>query len=194
MAAYFTVSEARTVSPLNDTGRYSDAAIDAARVDAEGAIEDACHVAFVPRSATETVSPPRPAHGYSLETGVWLALRWPLVRAVTSVTVDGTALDLNEVVIVPSGLYVHTPVRSGVRNVTVTYDHGYSAPPARIRRAAIRLAKHYLVDSPVDDRALRVDSDDGSYLMAQPGVRGARFGIPEVDSAVADYTQPMGVW
>ena len=52
----FTVAQARAMSPLADTVKYSTQKIIDARTLVETALEDACGVAFVPRYRRE-VSP-----------------------------------------------------------------------------------------------------------------------------------------
>ena len=183
---YFTVAEARALQPLNDAATYPDAAIDAARVGAEEAIEEACGVAFVPRTAAETLDG-------AGATG--LALRWPKVRTVTSASVDGTALtaaELLEVKTTSTGLYWPAYWAVGTSNLVVEYEHGFDVPPYRGKSAALRLTKHFLIDNPGDDRVLRVDTDAGAYVMSTPGMRGQSFGIPEVDSFIADYNFRLG--
>lgn len=176
---YFTVAEARKVSPLGDETTYPNADIEAARADAEEALESAtaCNVAFVPRTATETVS----GNG----TPLLRLSRWR-VRAVLSVSRDGEPLDIAGVridgrtLVRPSGAWPH-----GRANLTVVYEHGYSVPPGRIKRAALRLAKHFLVESAINDRVTRAEAGDERMWLAPL----APFGIPEVDAAVRDHQQ-----
>jgi hypothetical protein len=70
--------------------------------------------------------------------------------------------------------------------VTVGYEYGLDTPPGRLRQAAIRLARQWLVSGPVDDRALGAASPDGnfSFGLATPGRGGSVFGLPELDAIV----------
>jgi hypothetical protein len=64
--------------------------------------------------------------------------------------------------------------------VIVGYEHGYSDPPMEIRRAALALAKMWLVGrrNPIDDRAITFNAgaDGGTYSLAVPGRNGSSFG------------------
>ena len=180
---YFTIAEARTLPSLSNTVAYTTAVITEARTAAEEAIEDACDVSFVPRTATEIVS--------GGGGGRFLSLRWPRVRYVNSVAVD--LVDWAEparaaVVVTPSGLYSPTAFPVGYGNVQVTYEHGYNAPPGRIKRAAMLLAESFLIRSGINDRATQVQAGDEQLWLAprEP------FGIGEVDAAVRDYSFRLG--
>lgn len=183
---YFTTAEARAYPPLEDTSAYPDAAIDAARQLAEQALEDACGVAFVTRSATTTVS----GDGRSS-----LMLK-PRASAITAVTVDSgvySAGDLAGLVVSPTG-EVYNPLgwTSGHGNVVVTYNHGYTAPPLRVKRAAILLARRWLVESPLDERTTRVQVAEGGTIDFLTASVDA-FDIPEVNAVVREYGYAVGV-
>ena len=177
----FTIAEARQDATLSSTASFPTERLVAARTQAELALEHACGVAFVPRYERETTSGTYSEH---------LPLRWPLLRAIRTASVDGTALtaaELAEVTRTSIGTHWDNRWARGFSNVVVGYEHGYDYPPGECSRVAIRLAKHYLSDAPIDDRAIRVDADNGSWSMATPGIRGQRFGIPEVDAFVSAY-------
>jgi hypothetical protein len=176
----FSIPEAKATKPL-DQAAYTTDLIVAARTEAERQLEDACGVAFVPRYIRETVDG---TGGYDL----MLARR--RLRTVRTGTVDGTALTVSELADLEyagTGRLRSPNVWAYGSEISVAYEHGYDYPPAGAGRAALRLAKHFLIDSPVDDRALRMDMEGGSYVMATPGLRGARFGIPEVDAFVDSF-------
>ena len=180
---YFTVEELQA-SQTGIADKTEDQ-IEEARALAEQALEDACGVAFVPRTATETVD--------GSGAGV-LLLKWARVREVTALTVDGAAeTDLTGVLPHVAGVYTTNAFSYGHSNITITYEHGYDSPPLRIRRAAMRLAKHYLVDTPRDDRMVRLtDQEGGQAVYSVPGGK-TPFGIPEVDSAVQNYSEIVSV-
>jgi hypothetical protein len=69
-------------------------------------------------------------------------------------------------------------------NVVVGFEHGRDRPPERLRRAALLLAKVWLVSGPVDDRTSTLTSDGGTFSLVTPGRGGSIFGVPEVDAAV----------
>lgn len=187
---YFTVAQARaTGSPLDNTTLYPDADIDAKRVMAEQELERACGVAFVTRTTTETFT------GNGRRT---LLLRWPLVTAITAVSVNGVAYttgQLAALVPLPTGV-VDNPAYwlpgTSLGNVTITYQHGHNDPelPGEASRIALRLARHYLVGSAMDDRITRGKAGEEEFTFAVAGASG-RWGIPEVDAFVADHQMPV---
>lgn len=179
-APYFTIGEARRLSPLQDAETYPDAAIDAARVMAESALEDACSVAFVPREFTVQVD----GRGRC-------DLLLPIVRPLTisAATIDGTAVVVGDVELYDDGrVYLERGWGAGRRNITLTGTHGYPSPPPRVARAAMLLAKRFLVDSPVSDRATSMTTEDGTtQFLVTAGVRQAVFDVPECNAVVELY-------
>lgn len=183
---YFTVDELRVQdTALQNETKYTDARLDEMRQLVEQAIEEAAEVAFVPREYTETLS------GRGTQR---VFTRWARLRSVTAAALDGVAVDVTPLRVTRRVIYRPPPDRwpAGVANVTVTYLHGWDAPPLRVKRAALILAKNWLLKGPIDDRATQIrDGDTGGLItLATPGVRGANFGIPEVDAVVADYAEP----
>jgi hypothetical protein len=57
---------------------------------------------------------------------------------------------------------------------------------------AIRLARQWLVNGPIDDRALGAASPDGnfSFGLATPGRNGSIFGLPDLDAAILSFPLP----
>jgi hypothetical protein len=153
-----------------------------------------CGVAFVPRYTLETVQ------GSPARTD--LLLSWQRVRSVRSVVIDGvTVSPLSNVQVRPDGrLYLYLgwtayTVFPYINAVTVGYEHGYTSTPARISRAALMLARSWLVAGPVDDRASTFASvDGGTYSLVTAGRAGSLFGLPEVDAAVQQYGMSSGVF
>ncbi len=181
----FSISEARALKPLDNT-QYTIAQIINTRTLVEEALEDACGVAFVPRYRRETVSG---------DGGATVVLSRPRVTAVRSVKHDGVAItDLATVVPSSSGIpYYPSGWTRGYGNYEVAYEHGYPYPPAGATQAALLLAKRYLVQGPIDDRATSMSSEDGVINLSTPGLRGARFGLPTADAFVSAYSMHAGV-
>lgn len=180
----FTIAEARALKPLDSTTTYPTASIVAARTIAETALEDACHVPFVPTYFRTTVE------------GNWRGdVLLPIVRplTITSVAVDGIAVTLSDVTLYEDGRLYYAagwPMGAGVtrRNIAVQGTYGYPYPPPRVSRAALLLAKRFLVDSPVSDRATTLTTEDGTTsLLVTAGVRQAVFDIPEANAIVDHY-------
>ncbi|HVE27286.1 MAG TPA: hypothetical protein VNC22_17895 [Sporichthya sp.] len=178
----FTIAQARALNPLNNTTTYTTQQIIDARTMVETALEDACQVAFVPRYRRESVNG-------SGSTEVQLSM--PRVRSIRSATLDGTALTVSELAdIVPSGRIIYTANTwtRGFGNYSISYEHGYDTTPPRVSNAALLLARRYLVDSPVSDRATSLTTEDGTtQFLVTAGVRQAVFDIPEANAVVAQY-------
>jgi hypothetical protein len=186
----FGIAEARALKPLDSVTNYTTAAIIDMRTTVEQALEEECGVAFVPRYTRETVNGPGT---------MTLLLKWPKVTAIRSALVGTTTLTSTDLAALTYGLggvvggYAWT---AGIGNLTVGYEHGYPTPPAEIRRAALTLAKMWLVGqrSPIDDRAITFNTTDGgTYSLAVPGRNGSHFGHPDVDIAVDRYSLRVGV-
>jgi hypothetical protein len=132
-------------------------------------IEDACGVAFVER---ETVEVATGRDGFAL-------LTQPRVTEV--VKVDNVAVDEGPY---PEG---RIPLEDGPHSVL--YRHGWTETPLPIKRAVLLLTRHYLTVDPtdIDERATSKSTEMASWSLVTPGVRGAKFPIPEVNQIVSDY-------
>jgi hypothetical protein len=180
---FFTTAELRAMdAALTDPAKFPDAQLDAMRELVEQSLEDACDVAFEPRESVGA---------FSGDGSRMLALGVHRLRSVTAVVDDGQALDLAGVKGIGRLVWRYDGWPWGVANLTVTYSHGYDAPPLRVKRAALILAKVWLLEGPVDVRATQVSAGDGSTInLATPGVLGSTFGVPEVDAVVRHYRVP----
>jgi hypothetical protein len=185
----FTLAEIRAVTPINDTVNYLTADIVDTRTAVEQAIEQACGVAFAGRYALER---------YSGDGSNVLQLNHPLPSSIRAVTITGTAFtapQLADLTMAASGAIYSTLTYFtwGQNNIVVGYEHGYQEPPMEIRRAALLLAKMWLVGrrNPIDDRAVTFNAgaDGGTYSLAVPGRNGSSFGHPDIDVAVDRYSR-----
>jgi hypothetical protein len=185
---FFTISELRA---RLTSGTYTDAEIVDMRTTVEQEMEQACSCAFVPRYAHETVSGPG---------GRSLMLR-PLVQRVRSATIDGTAISASDITGLSYGItgtvYSSSVAWSqGTSNIVVGYEHGFQEPPAGVKRAALILAKMWLVGqrSPIDDRAATYSATEGgTYSLVVPGRNGSTFGQPDVDAVIDRYDLSVGI-
>ncbi len=146
------------------------------RMTVEQSIEDEYGTALVPRYARKTVNAYGDAH---------ITLRSP-IRAIRSATVNGTALSGDQLdVLAINGASV-TGYGWSSWPVTVDYEYGLDQPPRRLKQAGIRLARQWMVNGPIDDRALGAASPDGnfSFGLATPGRNGSIFGLPDLDAAI----------
>lgn len=182
----FTIAELRDEDPLGDAAKYPTDDLVYMRTVVEQSFEKECGRAFVPRYELEVKRTYRPTLSRKLQVS------WPLVRAIRSATVDGRVLAAGELATVQAyttGLFHPSGwARYGTESdITVGYEHGYDFPPGFVSEAAKLLAKNWLVKGPVDDRMTSMSNDDGTFSLATPGLRGSRYGIPEVDAVVNGY-------
>lgn len=158
-----------------------------AREIAEQFLEDECGVAFRPRYAHESLD------GTGKER---LFLPHPKVSAVRSVTVGGTALtkaELEDVKLYDAGyLWREAGWTEGHQNVGVIYEHGFANPPPAAQRAAAQLARHLAVKRPsnLEDRATTYSTDEATYSLITPGIRGSLTALPEVNIFLSSWRFP----
>jgi hypothetical protein len=184
----YSIAEARSLKPLDNTTTYPTASIIAMRTSVEDMIERACGVAFVPRYTHETLT--------GLGT-YGLLPTWPKLRAVrsASATYNGatTTLGASDLLGLTWGAYAGLYGYSWTSGYpwSIGYEHGYDRPPEEIKHAALILTKLKLTgqNRPVDDRAVTFNtSEGGTYSLAVPGRNGSHFGHPDVDAAIDRYS------
>jgi hypothetical protein len=179
---YFTVAEALALPELTGKSAIEIAAV---RTLAEQAFEDAAGVAFVPRYERVQVTP---------GSGALIGLPKSPVRAirdvseVTSLGASPVTVTLSEVGYTTEGIYRPNGWTVVPHGVTVGYEFGRDCPPERVKRAVLLLAKNWLIDGPIDDRATGIPTDGGIITLSTPGQRGVVFGLPEVEAALEQYS------
>lgn len=146
---------------------------------AENRMEDACGVAFRPRYARATVE------GRGRPN-----LLMPRPRLLEVISIDG------EPVTVPPN--IAGEIRSERRWTgiyEVAWIHGYETPPASVTAAVRQLTVHYLLVDPddLDGRATFKSNEIASWALVTPGVKGARFPIPEVNEVVSEFAYIGGI-
>jgi hypothetical protein len=174
---HFNLAELRQFDPIDNQLQYSTDRLRRARTLAETAIEDACGVAFVPRYSYRSVNS---YGGTGLDLG-------PMVTRVRSASLNGVALTTGELADVT---YAGAPGRSSGWSSgvwTVGYEHGYPFCPPQVADASKRLARYFLVDSPIDDRFTSVSTDNGTFGIVTEGVRGAPTSIPRVNAVIEQF-------
>lgn len=167
---------------------YSTALKVQARQVATEAFEAECGVAFTPRYKRDR---------FAGVGGPALMFPTPQLRAVRSVSVDGSALSQADLDLLDvnsgSGIVYRDAGWSAstrTRGLSVAWEHGYDFPPAYVTRAVALIAASILADGPWDDRGFAVTDDGGSVRLLTAGVQGAAFSIPEVQAAVARSRYP----
>lgn len=185
VAGGFLFSTAEALADDELEGKTA-AEIAQARTIAEMEFELECGVAFVPRYERERIV--RTSSGWIAN----LPLRWKKVRSVRATTANGSVLGSSQLSqLLPNGGLVYNPAGWSYgypSDITIGYEHGEDFPSGGVSRAVKRLAKHYLTDWTADDRALRLDTAEASYVMAVPGRGGSLWGIPEVDATAERYS------
>lgn len=148
----------------------------AARTAATAAFETEAGVAFAPRYKRVKLD------GVS---GADALLPVPMVRSLTSVTQDDTALTVADLELYETGVvYNSAGWTSGRRNVEIKMEWGYQTPPPDVSRAIAILAASLLKDGPFDDRGYGVTDEGGAVRLLTAGISGASFSIPEVQAAL----------
>lgn len=177
-SVYFTVAELRERF-TDDIEDYSDVEVQRAIDDAVEAYEKQAGLAFVPREATATIT--------ELVDARTIRLPRRLVRSIVSATGATTGtIDVSEARIRRRLVTLPAPWPTG-EDITVVYEHGRDAPASRTVRATQLLARAWLIDGPVDDRATQLATAGGGVInLATPGLLGSVFGIPEVDATLQD--------
>jgi hypothetical protein len=187
----FSIAEARKLAPLQDATKYPTADILVARTLAETALEDDCRCAFVPRYRRELVDEPN---------GSLLPLQRVRPTAVRSIKREGVAMstpDLADIRLRRDGsLYRRLGWQQGIiswaNSYEVAYEHGHPYPPPRVGRAALLLARRWLVESPIDERTTAVSTEGGTISFLAAGIRGS-FDMPEVNEVVRRYGMTTGI-
>jgi hypothetical protein len=189
----FSLAEGRAVDPaLASSVKFPTADLADYRTATEAEAERICGQAFVPRFRRVTVNGTgRPS----------LMMPDPLIRAIRSVKVNGVTFDVGSTALVGFSdagmIYLSSGwiqgVPTGLRNITIEYEHGWDAPPTDIVRAsklrfksmALR-AKSALPDTA--ERVITVDQQGGTVVYGSPSIE--KVGIPEVDAAYGRFPSP----
>lgn len=124
--------------------------------DWERLVERARGNAFTTRTATETA--PRRRHHQ-------VVLRWPLVQAITAITIDGIAYTGTVEPDLATGI-VHLPGQPcGI--LSVTYRHGLTEPPPAVLRGGRLYIEH--------ERKAELNQTSNTYVTATIDAAGTQF-------------------
>jgi len=177
----YMVSTAAIKASLPSGVTKTEEQIVEARNLAEGWLEEACSVAFRPRYARETLD------GSGTQR---LLLSNPQLITIREAEVGDTVVALESLKGYPEGVAWGEELwTEGAANVSIAYEHGFLVTPAMVSRAALRLARHFLVEDPsnYDERASSMSTDEAHYTFITPGMSGAMTSIPEVNVVIQHF-------
>ena len=188
---YFSLAEARAAdTTLADDTRYPDATVLRFRQQVEVECEEICGQAFVPRYRRVRVD----GNGSN-----GLLLPDPRARAVRSLRIYSgiayqaySADELADLVVTDAGEVLRSSgavFPSGDDNILVEYEHGWDAPPADLKEAALTRLRYRLTAarSAIPDRATSMQTEGGmTFRLDRPDRR--KTGIPEVDATYGRYS------
>lgn len=179
----FSDAELRAWDPDLTTAAYSAEKVRDARETAEDRFASVARWSFTRRGRREWLD------GDGTEE-LFVAER--KLASVTSVAIDGVALsapELAELEVYENGKIVRpSGWTEGRRNVEILYAFGDLTPPAPVRDAGLRYARHLLAHGPFDDldRATGLQTEAG-FLRISQAAPGGKVGIPDIDAVLADY-------
>lgn len=199
----FEIADLRTFDrAFTDATKYPTATLRDVRTAVEQVIEGdrAAQLAFVPRGARVAVNGTTPdlrlAYNPLTFGNDYRSLVLPnfAVRTIHSCSINGTVLtqdELDALTIDDNVLWRPAGVTwpawpYGHRNIVLHYEHGLSSVPGPIRRAALILAREYLVTSPLPGRATATSIGDQLFRLTIAGRDGVT-GLPEVDAAIDQH-------
>lgn len=191
---YFTEAELRA---LPDMSSETSARILAAGEWAQGVIEREVGTSFVARTVTAEI------HDGGCDA---IVLDKPFVISVTSATEDGVAVTdtlrvRHGVLRRFSGATSFTPITwtSGVGNVSVTYQAGYSStPPADIKEAALAATRWHLLEGRASNvhspRQTSITNDMGGTVNFAVAGTDRPTGYPDVDAVIVGWRDQLDVF
>lgn len=184
---YFTIAELQAMSGC---GNITDADAAEIRNAVEDLIEDFTEQAWVPRYRRE-VSDGRDSCYTGSKASIHYVDRLParelLTVAITDVDQDLTGWTLSEGGRINSGGVAFVGATAG-QNVVVEYVHGASSPPADLKRAALRLARHIALTetTAIPDRAHMMTTEFATFQLTIASENNPT-GLPEVDATLRRY-------
>lgn len=181
---YFTLAEFRELPDMDDEGRYSDDKVEAAAAYLTETVEREVGVPLVPRTATETLDG---------TGGLALVLSHVHVRSLTSVTVGGTSVDVNDLTATHGLLrYVNrsTSWPVGISNVVAVYSYGeYATCPDDIKDPVMWATRDRLLNQSTqagaNARRTSVSNDIGGTTTFVLAGEKRPTGYPDLDAAIA---------
>lgn len=196
MPDYFTLAELSALPNMAE-GRYTDARKEAAAAYVVGIIEREVGTSFIARTVTAE------SHDGGCDE---IVLSQPHVLSATSATEDGVTV--TDTLRVQSGIlrrfssatdFIPLQWSTGVGNVLVTYQAGYSTtPPADIKEAALQATRWRLLatnsNSDMQARQTSQSNDLGGTTNYAVAGTDHPTGYPEVDAVIVGWRDRLDVF
>ena len=193
-APWFSNAELRAAEPgLVDSIKYDAAKITAARLQVEAFFERITHRRFVLGYDFRTLAG-NPSRDLVLPAVEVRTVRSaalfddPSATAVETLT----AVECAAIPPAPGGVITRYTNHWYARWVKIGFEHGFIAPPADVKRQAMRLCRELLMatKSQLPDNATSWQSSEmgWSAVLVTPGVRGAHTSIPAVNECLDAWT------
>lgn len=180
----FEIADLRTFDrAFENHNKYPSSHLADARTSVEDVLEGkkAAAVAFVPRGNRAVVD------GSGTDNIVLPDFE---VRGIYSISVDGVALtetEIDDLVIDDNRVYKTSGIwAKGRQNVTIHYTHGRDYAVGPIKRAALMLAKEYILASDTPSRATATSVGTQWFRVNIAGRDGVT-GLPDVDAAIDQH-------
>lgn len=192
----FTLAEARAFDhgAVANTTTYPDADVLAMRDRIIEAFEEITGVAFGARATRVVLDGPGGSELW-LPTMRCLAVSAAAMRERGTTTWTAlTAGELADLLLYSNGLLVRESLGSwtyGQRNIRIDYTHGWERVPLEVRRAGLWVLRDHLTGNNLPRNAISQVDELGTFQLSTPGIRGAWFGIPEVDEVLRRYMEKV---
>ena len=83
---------------------------------------------------------------------------------------------------------------AGKDNIRLSYEAGATPIPRELKRAALLVAAQQLPAYNGSRRTTTMSNEDGTFILATPGIRGSYFGIPEADEVLHRLSRKLPVF
>lgn len=193
----FTVAEARAFDKalLANSAVFKDDAISTEETEIRAKFERIIGVALTPTATTEYRDGTGSRELYLGHHNPWAEAtpRGLTVASITIIDTSGAESSFAEAELAAVVKYPHKLVRRsgrfpvGYRNVKVVYTHGYAAPPADIKTAALHACVQELVPTSLPSSV--IDGGDGQINWSRvkdPG-RGRWWGNESIDAVLREH-------
>jgi hypothetical protein len=182
----------RAYPDLGSPAKYPTQMLRDIRDEYETLIEQVCGIGFVPRYQRDVL----------FGTGTQqIQLSQQRPSRIQSITVDGTAVLTSLVDFTLSGRLIYQAniwrqSYTGLRNVIVNYEHGYTKPPPKLVREILKAIRMEAVSqqSTVQSNAISQTFDGMTIRFSTPNPKEGRpTGILTLDPVLIEYSERLPV-